>query len=647
LDIKKGNPVRLGVTRLENGYNFAVRSGLECIELELYRIDDARQDKRKAPDILVELNREYKTGDVFSVELDDVDLKEYLYRYADGRAQVEDDYAATLYGCGRFGVEDDSSLRLSRVEMERFDWGNDSAPGLEYSDMIVYKLHARGFTKHRSSQVATEHRGTFAGITEKLPYLKELGVTTLELMPAYEFDEIQRLGESAGGSTGTHPLAPVVAPRKMLNYWGYTSGHHFAPKAAYTASEGRDYCDYTTELKELVKKLHENGMELVMEMYFTHEESYLIDDCLRFWVLEYHVDGFHLYCDEDRLNQVFADPVLGRTKIFTMHWDREASYNGTKRMASYNSGFDEVAKKLLKGDENQLSHFVYLLKNNSYNTGVINYVTNHNGFTLMDLVSYDRKHNEANGEDNRDGDNFNYSWNCGCEGPSHKKKINELRLAQVKNAFLMLMTAQGTPLILAGDEFGNSQGGNNNPYCQDNETTWLEWKKTKMSVEIHDFLKAAIRFRREHGILHLSTPLCSSDSLSCGYPDVSCHGDMAWFSRMESFERHVGLMYCGRYDRLEPRDEVVYIAYNLHWEPHTLALPDLDGGNGWELAMTTAQAERCEINDRSVAVPPRSVSILVGGIAPRKDAARTAARSGAVRRSGKSGKGKKLVSVGI
>lgn len=609
---QQGNPLTLGVIKLGYGYNFAVRS-LSCnIKLELYEISKMKPGKEKNPDIVVELDKSYKTGDVFAVMITEVDLSNYLYRYMDGGVAFVDDYAKTLYGCEKFGVNEADASYFSRVENEEFDWGDDVSPNLSFSDSIIYKLHVRGFTKHRSSQVGIEHRGTFAGIMDKLEYLRELGITTLELMPAYEFDETQRFSENPREK---YALTTMMAPRYFLNYWGYSKGHHFAPKAAFTsiASSGK-YCDYTVEFKELVKMLHSNGMEVIMEMYFTHDESYLIQDCLRYWVMEYHIDGFHLYCDECRLYNEFSDPVLGNVKILTMHWDGEDSYNKTKRMANYNTGFDEVAKRILKGDENQLSHFVYLLKENPYKAANINYVTNHNGFTLMDLVSYDRKHNEENGEDNRDGENFNYSWNCGFEGPTNKKRINELRLAQVKNAFMMLLTAQGTPLILAGDEFGNSQGGNNNPYCQDNETTWLEWKKTKMANEILEFVKEAIDFRKNHKILHLDVPLSSSDSLSCGYPDVSCHGDMAWFSRMESFERHVGLMYCGRYDKNDPKDELIYVAYNLHWESHRLALPVLESGGEWKNVITTVKDKKCVIDGKGVVVPPRSIAVFVGSI---------------------------------
>lgn len=621
LEAVYGNPLQLGVTKVKDGYNFAVRSFTDELTLEIYPVT-ASGDKNDSPLFTVDMDESYRFGDVFAVEITGGDIDGCSYRYVHNGTMVRDDYAANLSGCSEFGHNIRDIKYITKIQSDRYDWENDRFPRIPYDECIFYKLHVRGFTKSRTSGVELSKRGTFAGVTDKIPYLRSLGITTIELMPAYEFDEAGRFASDKE----KHYSSRKPEKSGCVNYWGYLGGFHFAPKAAYCAascSEGSYNGSYTDEFRDMVKALHANGIEVVMEMYFTHEESYLIEDCLRYWVMNYHVDGFHIYCDECRLSAAADDPVLGSTKIITVYWNNgrpgihnqaECRIKRTKHMANYNTGFDEAAKRLLKGDENQLQTFARLLRANPADAADINYVTNHNGFTMMDLVSYDRKHNEANGEGNRDGENFNYSWNCGIEGPSRKKKINELRTRQIKNAFAMLFTAQGTPLILAGDEFGNSQSGNNNPYCIDNETTWLEWKESVQARSITDFVRILIDFRKSHKIMHMDSELTAADGLSCGYPDISYHGDNAWYSRMESYDRHIGVMYCSRYVKNEPADEVIYVAYNLHWEPHHLALPDLPEPNEWKIILSTDSDNTAKLEGRQIITPPRSVTILTGSL---------------------------------
>lgn len=626
MNITHGNPLQLGAAKTEKGYNFAVRSFADEITLEIYQ---NVKGSGANPEITVNLDKSYKFGDIFSVQIAGVNLKNCSYRYMCGAKQVYDDYAKTVSGCFKFGEANRQARYLARVELEEFDWQDDVRPNTPIEKSILYKLHVRGFTKSRTSRVSTENRGTFAGVAEKIPYLKELGITAVELMPAYEFDDANRFEKSSDDTILQKYAFP--AGKRKINYWGYAGGGHFAPKAAYSvqpqpSDDETLALDYSVEFKKLVRALHANGIEVIMEMYFTQEESYMISDCVRYWVTEYHIDGVHIYCDESALCTLINDPLLGNTKIFTMYWNGMSPVNNVKHIANYNTGFDETAKRLLKGDENQLQNFARLTKANPVQSANINYITNHNGFTMMDLVSYDRKHNEPNGENNRDGENFNYSWNCGMEGPSKKKKINELRLGQIKNAFTMLLMAQGTPLILAGDEFGNSQSGNNNPYCIDNETTWLEWKETVMASEIKEFVKKLIAFRKAHPVLCMPEELMASDSISCGYPDISYHGDNAWFSRMESFERHIGIMYCEKYVKDDSRDEVIYIAYNLHWEAHEMALPDIPDENGWKIVLSTSNGCR-DVEERKFTAMPRSITILMGSIKDNKKTKTKAVKS--------------------
>ncbi len=594
-----GNPMILGANKTEEGYNFAVVSRQEKIALNLYK------KGAQTPFYSVELDETYKFGDIFAVKIFGVDFSDLEYNYGMGEKTRLDPYARQVCDVQEFGHTVREKDYRSRVCMDFFDWGNDHPLNTRYSDTVLYKLHVRGFTKHASSKV--KNKGTYAGVIEKIPYLKELGITAVELMPVFEFEEVQKWTENDKNSL-YHPQY-----NGKVNYWGYCKGMYFAPKAAYS-SKSRQNGDYTVEFKEMVKALHQAGIEVIVEMYFPYDAGInLIRDCVRYWVVEYHIDGIHLNCSDAVLEAVANDPLLSRVKMFTTYWNGAAGKRSHKNLANYNQGFMDCARKLLKGDENQLNEFVSRVKMNESNTAVINYIANNNGFTLMDLVSYDRKHNEINGENNRDGEDFNNSWNCGVEGKCRKKKIVELRKQQIKNALMMVLLSQGTPLLYAGDEFGNSQSGNNNPYCQDNEISWLNWKNLESNREIFEFTKELIAFRKKHGILHMAEPLRDMDYKSCGYPDISYHSDNAWFASFENYNRHFGIMYCGQYAMNDDgrEDDFIYVAYNLHWEKHKLALPTLPDGLEWEIVMSSAAKAVLLAKDRAVEVAERSIVVLV------------------------------------
>jgi len=601
MNIGYGNPCIMGAVKIGGGYNFSVKGTYEKCALLLYK-----KNSREIA-LCVELDESFKTGDVFSVLLSGIDLKDYQYNYKIENKYVVDPYAKTVTDCQEFGTVTENALYVSCVELDEFDWEEDRTLMIPYDECIIYKLHARGFTKSKTSGV--KNKGTFEGIIEKIPYLKELGITTIEMMPAYEFQEVGRFKEDKKIDMYT------PSDVNVLNYWGYTSGLHFAPKSAYCVNDmnGSGNRDYSFDFKRLVKELHKNGIELVMEMYFDKENANLIDDCIRFWAIEYHIDGVHLYCNQNNLHVVAEDSILSKTKIFTDVWDGDSNVNTYKNMGSYNDGFSTVAKRFLKGDEDQLTTFVSALKMNPVQSANINYITNHNGFTLLDLVSFDRKHNETNGEGNRDGENYNHSWNCGVEGKSRSKKIIELRQRQIKNAFMLLLLAQGTPLIMSGDEVENSQGGNNNPYCIDDEMTWLNWSNAENAKEIKEFVKKLITFRKEHGILHMPKQLYMADVLSCGYPDISFHGKNAWYSALENYNRHIGVMYCSKYAKNSNEDELIYVAYNMHWESHDLALPKIANGCHWSVVLDSTKEQKALniMDDKIVKIDPRSVVVLL------------------------------------
>ena len=548
-------------------------------------------------------------GDIVCVKAEKIASARYEYNFCiDGKVTL-DPYAKVLIGTGKFGEEhpEGHEVRCAMIA-GNYDWEDDRKPQIAYEDAVMYSFHVRGFTKQRYSGV--RHKGTFLGITEKAEYFKELGINQIKLMPAYEFTEME--------SVKTHArYRKEEELPKRLNYWGYTKAFHFAPKRAYAATK-----DPVREFKDMVKTMHRLGIEVLMEFYFPEGCSpRYITECLQYWVQEYHVDGFHVRGVQGICNLMATDPLFADTKLLNIYFPVEEIYGKKnlpkKRMvAECNDGFMIDVRRFLKGDEESLKAFAERMRRNPKGSGLINYIASHDGFTLCDLVSYEERHNEDNGEQNRDGRVQNYSWNCGEEGKSRKKKILELRNRQMKNAWCMLLLSAGTPMILAGDEFCNSQLGNNNPYCLDNEISWLDWKGYKSgNSEMFRFVKDLIAFRKKHKILHMGQELSMTDSLSCGFPGISYHSSSAWYGELDGQNRKIGVMYCGKY---ADEDELIYIAYNMHWMEHTFALPALPGGYRWNVALDTSEGileeDRWRLlpDSRQVQVSSRTVTVLIG-----------------------------------
>ena len=548
-------------------------------------------------------------GDIVCVKAEKIASARYEYNFCiDGKVTL-DPYAKVLIGTGKFGEEhpEGHEVRCAMIA-GNYDWEDDRKPQIAYEDAVMYSFHVRGFTKQRYSGV--RHKGTFLGITEKAEYFKELGINQIKLMPAYEFIEME--------SVKTHArYRKEEELPKRLNYWGYTKAFHFAPKRAYAATK-----DPVREFKDMVKTMHRLGIEVLMEFYFPEGCSpRYITECLQYWVQEYHVDGFHVRGVQGICNLMETDPLFADTKLLNIYFPVEEIYGKKnlpkKRMvAECNDGFMIDVRRFLKGDEESLKAFAERMRRNPKGSGLINYIASHDGFTLCDLVSYEERHNEDNGEQNRDGRVQNYSWNCGEEGKSRKKKILELRNRQMKNAWCMLLLSAGTPMILAGDEFCNSQLGNNNPYCLDNEISWLDWKGYKSgNSEMFRFVKDLIAFRKKHKILHMGQELSMTDSLSCGFPGISYHSSSAWYGELDGQNRKIGVMYCGKY---ADEDELIYIAYNMHWMEHTFALPALPGGYRWNVALDTGEGIleedkwRLLPDSRQVQVSSRTVTVLIG-----------------------------------
>ena len=595
----------MGVTRTENGFHFCVAAEGTGCNLVLFR-----KGKEK-PFKTIPFPASQRQGNVWEMTLEGDSFDEVEYCYESDGKLFADPYGRAFTGREKWGsFSQAGKLMKSPVEDSGYDWEGDRPLEIPYSDMVVYRLHTRGFTKKAILEKA--ERGTFAAIEEKIPYIRDLGITTVELMPPAEFAEVMMPEQGDG-----NPYAKNE-PTGVINYWGYTKGYYFAPKASFASGKEKDP---RKEFKDLVKALHKAGIEIVIELYFTGKEGpVFVMDAIRFWVREYHVDGVHLvgFAPAELLG---SDPFLSRTKLWATSWD--GICGGGKHMAEYNDGFLTDMRRFLKGDEDALNSAVFRIKRNPKDQGVINYIANTNGFTLADMVSYEIKHNEKNGEGNRDGTNYNYTWNCGVEGPSRKKRIVQMRRQQIRNAVLMVFLSQGTPLIMAGDEFGNSKGGNNNSYCQDNEISWLNWEQLKTHEDIYEFIRYVIRFRKEHPVFHMAEEPKVLDYKGCGYPDMSFHGEKAWKPEFESFRRQLGIMYSGDYAEKDGKaDDYFFVAYNMHWEPHEFSLPNLPKGKQWRVAFNTSEHERNGIykegeepeiqSGRHYMVPARTIAVFIG-----------------------------------
>lgn len=600
MKIYRGNPLVMGATVVGDSVNFAITAklGSKC-ELVLYKKGENKEAVR------IPFESSQVIGNVYAMSVTGLDYEKYDYNFSVNGEIITDKYAKSLSGKKQWG-EVSENLKASIVNDE-YDWQEDAPLNVPYSDTIMYRLHVRGFTKHSSSKV--KHKGTYLGIVDKIPYLKELGITMIELMPAYEFNEIKK--QSATLMKGQFS---IESPK--LNYWGYTDGYTFAPKASYAYSNkiGAE----VDEFKYMVRELHKNGIEISMEFFFpvgTNPKEIL--DCLHYWVMEYHIDGIHANCEEAVMRMIQTDNLLATTKIFTYSFAADTDfYNawGERRnLANFNDDFMVAARRFIKGDEDMLNTMAYKIKANPPGAAVVNYVANHNSFTLYDAVSYDRKYNELNGENNKDGAVYNYSWNCGAEGDTRKRKIMDLRKKQIKNALSLVLLSQGVPMIYAGDEMCNSQKGNNNPYCLDNEISWTNWNTTAIARDILEFTKQLIKFRKEHKVLHLSKETRQMDYRGYGLPDMSYHGTKAWYADFSHFNRHFSAMYCGKYaleDGCEEEPDI-YIAYNMYWEKLEFGVPSARSKKKWRVAFSTDNTQEPEDIDRVYNAPGRSITVLV------------------------------------
>lgn len=575
VEVCKGNHKMPGVKKQGSVTTFSIQNtaDLDCV-LVLYPGNN--EDPIRIP-----MQPDEDQTYIYSVGVKNLPFESYDYTYELNGRPVLDPYAEHIVGREQWGDTErkESDVRCRFQNRERFNWGNDRLPRITKQDMIMYKLHVRGFTQQ--AKLPEEEKGTFRGIERKLAYLQELGVTTLEFMPIYEFEEL----------FAQDPFQHEHFPADKINYWGYTRGDYFAVKASYLGAGNSEKA-----LKQLIRKMHQRNMECIQEFYFDNKvsPSYILE-VLRYWSEEYHVDGFHVICSPRTAELIAGDYRLGRRKLFFEWFSEEqceADGHGME-LFSYNDGFSYGVRKFMNHPEGSVREFTDRMRHQERQQGIVNYLATNNGFCLYDLFSYTEKRNQDNGEDNRDGSDWNFSMNCGEEGPSSKKKVNMLREKQIKNAMCALLFAQGIPLLWMGDESGNSQAGNNNPYCQDNEVGWRDWNFFGRNKKILNFWKKLVAIRMQYPVLRNAMPMELGDSKRLGFPDLSYHGNDGWWVDMDGRGKTVGMLYSCSYGG-EPGkegDDFLYIGYNFAASDQMLALPGLPQGYQWHWVLDTGKKE--------------------------------------------------------
>lgn len=676
-DVRPGNFRMNGAYALANGVSFSISShGATSCTLLLFH------PKETIPYAKIRIPENYRIGNTYSIFVYGLNIEEFEYAYEfDGPYEPQngklfdknniilDPYARAVTGQRKWGEKPEGGkdfVYKARVVRSSFDWGCYKQIHHPFEDLVIYEAHVRGFTKDTSSKV--KNGGTFEGLRQKIPYLKDLGINAVELMPIFEFDEMES--------------ARVVDGEQLYNYWGYNTVSFFSPNTSYASSE--EHNREGDELKRLIRELKENGIEVILDVVFNHTAEgnemgpnfcfkgidnniyYMltpdghyynfsgcgnvmncnhpvvrnfITDCLRYWAVEYRVDGFRfdlasiLGRDQNGtpmnnppiLEALAFDSILGDMKLIAEAWDagglyQVGSFPSWNRWAEWNGRYRDDMRSFLKGDQGMAGRAITRITGSSdmydpasrgYSASV-NFLTCHDGFTLYDLYSYNGKHNEKNGWNNTDGDNNGHSWNCGAEGPTDDEQIEGLRRRMVKNAFAALMCSRGPAMFLAGDEFCNTQFGNNNAYCQDNIISWLDWNRLEQYREIHDFVRFMIHFRKKHPILRKDTK-----PAACGFPMISTHNGEPYRSHTD-FETHlIGIMYAGR-NESDTEDDIIFYAVNSYWEPLPLRLPELPQGFHWKIVANTNceysdsidPAEQTEYTWNQVQMPSRSTVIL-------------------------------------
>ncbi|MCR5100100.1 MAG: hypothetical protein K6B41_01945 [Butyrivibrio sp.] len=619
IQITKIRPYPLGNNILGNAFNICtIFGGGEKCGINFY---NTRTHKNK----LVMIPDECRFGNVCSCKIVGV-LEEYnAYNlYEDGRYFC-DPYADNVIGLEKWAADVSEEALYNAIRPQNNNVDTGVRPHIPYEDMLIYLLNIRSFTKNNSSEVPSRFRGTYKGVIYKIPYIKSLGFNAVEIMPVYEMNVVHKI--KINGSTDNKNnnfvfndngnLRDSSTLKPKINLWGFEDGYYFSPRKAFSS----DPENAEEEISEMIKAFHDNHMEVILQFYFDDKVNRnILIESLRYWAYHYNIDGIHLKGDNVPLDMITSDPYLKDIKIFYYGFDYGRLYGRQlpKRrvLASYNDDYMFVCRRFLKGDDNTVSDFLNCMIGNSNEHGIINYVCNYDGFRLSDLVSYEHKRNEDNDENNQDGTDNNLSWNCGFEGKTRKKSILDIRLKQMKNALTMLFMAEGTPLLYSGDEFGDSQDGNNNPYCQDNKIGHVDWKNLEKNKDFFEFVRFLIRFRKKYGVLHKPNPFKLMDYNATGYPDLSYHGTDSWRPDLSNYSHTIGMLYSCEYENKDVND-FIYIIYNMHWTPVMFSLPKLPDGMKWyEIADTANDKvdEKGQLLEKQqeITCVERSIKILVG-----------------------------------
>jgi isoamylase len=685
-NLRPGKSFPFGASFVPGGVNFSIYSA-HATSCTLVLFDKGAPQ----PKIEIPFPDAFRIGNVWSMVVFGLDYEEVEYGYRmDGPFDPQaghrfdkskillDPYARAIGGRDIWGTLPDWNNIYpfrARLVYDDFDWGDDHPLEIPLEDLVIYETHVRGFTRHPSSQ--TKFPGTFAGIRQKIPYLKDLGVNCIELLPVYEFDEFENSREFNG--------------ERLYNYWGYSTVGFFAPKSGFAATGKLSM--QVDEFKALIKELHRNGIEVMLDVVFNHTaegnengpyisfrgldnrtyymltpEGYyfnfsgtgntlncnnpvvrnMVLDCLRYWVSEYHVDGFRFdlasilgrapsgapLSNPPLLETLAFDPILAKCKLVAEAWDagglyQVGSFPAYGRWAEWNGKYRDSVRRFLKGDQGVVGEIAQRLQGSPDlyasrgPTASINFITAHDGFTLNDLVSYNDKHNEANGENNQDGANDNHSWNCGWEGPTDDPGVNVLRQRQMKNAVTLLMVSQGVPMIVMGDEVARTQYGNNNVYNHDTELSWFDWTLVDKNAELFRYFKQMIAFRKAHPVLRNRWHLSNRDLVGSGYPDISWHGIHAWQPDFSAANQQIAFLLCGKHARGgSVTDNYVYAAINMHYQAQWFDLPDLPDGLSWHAFANSGAPAPQDIwepgqeplleNQSGILLGDRSVVVLIG-----------------------------------
>lgn len=665
--IRPGFFREFGAVAIPGGVNFTIHThGATSCELLLFH------RKAEEPYAVIPFPESYRIGFCYSMIVFDLDIEEFEYAYRldgpydekkglrfDKNKILLDPYARAVTGQSQWGhVNNAQHGYRARVVQSNFDWGDQRHHSIPMEDLIIYELHVRGFTMDESSGV--KHHGTFEGLREKISYLKELGVNAVELMPIFEFDEMRDVR--------------LIDENELIDFWGYNPVSFFAPNTSYCSS--MEYNREGLELKTLIKDLHDNGIEVILDVVFNHTAEgnefgpcfsfkgfdnniyYMLTpdghyynfsgcgntlncnhpvvrdmilECLRYWVIEYRVDGFRfdlasiLGRNDDGtplsqpplLRSLAFDSILGNVKLIAEAWDagglyQVGSFPSWKRWAEWNGRYRDDMRRFLKGDDFLAQTAAARITGSpdlydpAYRGGnaSINFLTCHDGFTLYDLYSYNQKHNEANGWGNTDGADDNNSWNCGVEGETDDPAILALRKRLMKNACAILLCSRGTPMFLSGDEFADTRYGNNNPYCQDNLISWLDWSLLKKNKDLFDFFQYMIQFRKNHPVIRKDL-----EPSYLGVPAMSTHGltpDETNFSG----DSHVVCVRFAGYNEAPQKEDLVYLAVNSGWFPVTLTLPELPEHYKWKVAVNTGDP-KCQFFHKN-SMPTVESKIFLG-----------------------------------